>query len=142
MCEKHCDILENVLESSEVARSVAQKFMDESKVEITLSEKEALEMILGRADLSQRGYENLRNIMEKAGVHLPSYKKVMEYESKLDVGPILPIHDTRSCSCQGYKTDLHDTIQVHRHYFFNTLSHCPARVKKITEVYHGKQNFH
>ena len=81
----------------------------------TVDEKLAMEIVLGRADLSQRGYANLCSIMLDAGVQLPPWAKVMEFQKTLDVGPIDPIHsDDNSCqdSCQGYHTNLADTLQV------------------------------
>ena len=77
-----------------------------------VGEEAALELLLGRVDLSQRAYDNLRNIMAKANVFLPPYKKVMDYEKTLDVGEISPIHDARnSCLCKGFSTNFHSTLQ-------------------------------
>ena len=67
-------------------------------------------MILGKVDLSQRSYDNLREIMKASNVILPSWKDVMAYESKLNVGPVEAIH-VSSCECLGFKTELKDTLQ-------------------------------
>ena len=77
-----------------------------------MDERAALELLLGRVDLSQRAYNSLRDILSKANVRLPTYKKVMDFEKTLDVGIISPIHDhENSCLCQGYQTKFHDTLQ-------------------------------
>ena len=59
MCEKHIDIFEDMLETSEVMKDVARKYVKRRPV-IYVTEREALELLLGRVDLSQRGFNNLR----------------------------------------------------------------------------------
>ena len=48
--------------------------------------------------------------MKASNVILPSWKDVMAYESKINVGPVEGIH-VSSCECLGFKTELKDTLQ-------------------------------
>ena len=80
---------------------------------ITLTEKETAELLLGKTDLSQRGYKRLRTILLKSNVILPSYETVRKYSNNLDVGVIDFIHDKEenTCCCMDIKTSFKDTLQ-------------------------------
>ena len=111
MCEKHMDMFDEMVQSSEKIQSVARKSLKKGKPRVEVGPKEALEMILGRVDLAQRAYANLRAIMQKVNVILGPWTTVMAYESTIDVGEIKEIHVPSKCSCMGFKTNTVDTLQ-------------------------------
>ena len=111
MCEKHTDLFMDAMEVSEVMQSIARKSV-RSKNVVEVGVDVALKLLLGQVDLSQRAYNNMRDIMDSANVKLPTYKAVMEHEKTLQVGEITPIHQGEtSCECQGYATSFMDTLQ-------------------------------
>ena len=112
MCENHMDILDNIIKTSQVVSAMAKKTLKKANLHVKVDAEHATELIMGRTDLSQRAYTNLRTILKKSNVLVPDYKKVMDYESKIDVGEIKPIHDPVSeCNCMGYQTSLKETLQ-------------------------------
>ena len=50
--------------------------------------------------------------MAKSNIFLPTYKVVMEFEKKVEVGSIKPIHNEDSCKCMGYQTNVAETLQL------------------------------
>jgi len=77
-----------------------------------LSCKEIAELMMGKCELSQRSYKNLKMILGQNNVKLPSYEEVREYCKKLETGTIEKIHPAElDCKCMGYQTSLHDTLQ-------------------------------
>ena len=62
MCTKHGELFKELLDTSDILQDIARKSVENQPV-MEVSAKEALEMLLGRVDLSQRGYNNLRDIL-------------------------------------------------------------------------------
>ena len=77
-----------IVDSSEALQSEVRKILKKSTPRVEVSPKTALELILGKVDLSQRGYENLRAIFNKTNIILPTWKDVMKHEKTVDVGTI------------------------------------------------------
>ena len=73
------DVLNEVLHTSEALQSEVKKILKKSTPKVEVSPKAALELILGKVDLSQRGYENLRTIFKKTNIILPTWKDVMKH---------------------------------------------------------------
>lgn len=70
-------------------------------------------MLIGKADISQRGYGNIRTILAAKSVNIPSYKNVKTYVNELNVGNIAPIHEIESnCKCMGYFCTVTETLQT------------------------------
>lgn len=109
-CETHVDVLNEVLQSSDLIQSEMRKSLKKTNPRVEVAPKNALELILGKVDLSQRAYENLRSIFKKANIILPPWKVVMKYEATVNVGPIKQIH-VSPCDCGGFETELKDTLQ-------------------------------
>ena len=80
---------------------------------IELNCSQTAELLLGKCNLSQRGYKNLRAIMLKNLIDLATYKNVWEYCIKTEVGEITKVHkdDEGICKCMGAKTNLKETLQ-------------------------------
>ena len=82
---------------------------------IEIDRKTGLELLLGTADLSQRGCNNQRQILAKSKIKMSFYKDIMKYEETIEVGIIEAFHGddyTGYCICQGYKTDFKETLQM------------------------------
>ena len=84
-----------------------------STQEITITVKDGAELLLGKCDLSSRGYNNLKNILGGNNVVLPTYNNAITFCNNLDIGNILPMHTITddNCQCMGYKTDIKETLQ-------------------------------
>lgn len=112
LCENYMDVLDDALENSE---SYTKHFINTMKLStqpIELGNHETAEMLVGKCDLSQRGYKNLRQILLKNNVKIPSYDIVRKYIKNLNVGEINNIHgDDSSCNCMGVKTTMSETLQ-------------------------------
>ena len=79
---------------------------------ITLSNKDTAELLFGKSDLSQRGYKQLRSILLRNNVTIPTYENVRAYCNDLNVGDIDFIHSEGSnCGCMGVKTNFAETLQ-------------------------------
>ncbi|XP_066914971.1 uncharacterized protein [Clytia hemisphaerica] len=91
----------------------------------TLDEKDTAEMLIGKADISQRGYGNIRNILAAKSVKIPSYTNVKQYVNKLNVGKIVPIHheNESTCNCMGYFCTVKETLQM--------ILSCPSLYSKM-----------
>ena len=87
LCTKHGELFKELLDTSDILQDIARKSVENQPV-MEVSAKEALEMLLGRVDLSQRGYNNLRDILAKANVKLPRYQVVMDYEKSVEIGVV------------------------------------------------------
>ena len=81
----------------------------------TLNEKDTAEMLIGKADISQRGYGNIRMILAAKSVNIPSYTNVKTYVNKLNVGNIAQINESESsCKCMGYFCTVTKTLIIFR----------------------------
>ena len=80
-------MFEELLDSSELLQAMARRSLKNHTL-VVVSEKEAVEMLMGQVDLSQRGHNNLRDILNKANVQLPRYQDVMKHEETLQIGEV------------------------------------------------------
>ena len=113
MCEEYCDIVDEALEESV---SYSKHFCSKLRLStqlIEISLKDTAELLVGKADLSQRGFKRLRDILKMNSVILPTYEKVRDYFNSLDIGIIKRIShkESSSCHCMGVKTEFQDTMQ-------------------------------
>ena len=76
-----------------------------------LSHKDTAELLYGKTDLSQRGYKQLRSILLRNSITIPTYDSIRLYCNDLDVGTIDLIHSDSSCPCMGIRTSLKETLQ-------------------------------
>nr|XP_047142024.1 uncharacterized protein LOC124816524 isoform X2 [Hydra vulgaris] len=83
----------------------------DKRIEINCSQR--AELLLGKCNLSQRGYKSLRTVMSKNLIDLPTYTNVREYCLTAEVGKISKIHEDNEniCKCMGAKTNLAETLQ-------------------------------
>ncbi|XP_066925516.1 uncharacterized protein [Clytia hemisphaerica] len=107
------DVIESALELNEdYLCRIISKLNLKTKPK-TLNEKDTAEMLIGKADISQRGYGNIRTILAAKSVNIPSYKNVKTYVNELNVGNIAPIHESESnCKCMGYFCTVTETLQM------------------------------
>lgn len=113
LCETYPDLLDEALDES---NEYLKHFISRLKVStqpIELSHQDTAELLFGKTDLSQRGYKQLRSILLKNNVIIPSYDSIRDFCNKLDVGSIDFIHETDSneCACMGVNTTLLGTLQ-------------------------------
>ena len=107
------DVIESALELNEdYLCRIISKLNLKTKPKV-LNEKDTAEMLIGKADISQRGYGNIRTILAAKSVNIPSYTNVKTYVNKLNVGNIAPIHESESnCKCMGYFCTVTETLQM------------------------------
>jgi len=70
------DVIDDALEKSE---SYTKHFINTVKLStqpIELGCRETAEMLVGKCDLSQRGFKNLRQILLKNNVKIPAYNSI------------------------------------------------------------------
>ena len=108
------DTIDEVLETSD---KYLKHFISRLKVSTQPKEiscSETAEILLGRCDLSERGFKSLRVILMKNNVILPPYDKVRHYCDDLIVGEIKNIHvnSPTDCPCMGVTSNVHETLQL------------------------------
>lgn len=77
---------------------------------ISLSVHDAASLLMGKCNLSQRGYKHLRKVLYVKNIQLPTYEKVVEYVKSIDIGQIFGLEqcdDESMCA----RTKLQDTLQ-------------------------------
>lgn len=110
LCEEYQDLVdESILDVKSYTKHIVNELSAFAEVEIDLSD--AAELLMGKADLSQRGYKHLRGILKENKILLPDYQKVRHYVSDVDVGKIEPMSCENNCCCMGVKTKLKETLQ-------------------------------
>ena len=114
MCEEYPELVDNALEgSSEFLENFISK-LEISTQPIQLTERDTAELLFGKSDLSQRGYKQLRSILLRNNVIIPTYEKVRKFCNDLKVGTIEFIHtdaESTDCKCMGIKTNFLETLQ-------------------------------
>ena len=67
---------------------------------INLAVPESAELLIGRANLSQRAYKALKKSLQRSGVFLASYKATSDYIKGLDIGVVSTgCEISRECMC-------------------------------------------
>jgi len=105
------DIIDDALENSDKYLRHFIKTRTVSRQPISLSNAESAELLLGRCDLSQRGYKNLKAILKGNNVNIPPYDQLQKYCNDLDVGRIHSFNHGESCGCMGFHTSVTETLQ-------------------------------
>ena len=101
-------------EAVEASDSYLKKFIEKQKVKtmpINIDIKDSAELLIGKCDLSQRGYNRLRTLLTNNNVLLPTYNKVRDFCTNLTVGEINKTDCQETCKCMGVKTNLEGTLQ-------------------------------
>lgn len=110
--EKYPGIVDDALEHTDNYLSHLVKNFKIRTCPNQLDCKETAELIMGKCELSQRSYKNLKLLFALKNIKIPSYEDVREYCNRLDTGKIENIHkDITRCKCMGYQTNLRDTLQ-------------------------------
>ena len=78
---------------------------------MTLSYHDTANIFLGKADLSQRGYKELRTKLAENNVVLPICDKLQYYRKNMKVGVITEVLYSPDCDCMGVTTKLWYTLQ-------------------------------
>ena len=76
---------------------------------ITINEHDAASLLMGKCNMSQRSYKNLKKILKAQNAFLPRYEKVKIYIQNLDVG-MLHCENNHS-NCMSVQSDLENTLQ-------------------------------
>jgi len=110
------------------------------RASIKLSEAESAELLLGRAQLSQRAYKALKKSLKKKKVYLASYKKTMQFVDQLKIGSISgSCGDRDQCMCA--LTDFSETIKLifSRAELYQEMRFpSPEQQKRVLEQLHSK----
>jgi len=92
---------------------------------VTLNCKDTAKIMMGKHEMSQRSYKELRNSLKDNNVTLPSYEDLKLYCKNLDVGVINPLHENEeSCPCMGYGCTVLESL--------NYIFKCAEYTDKLT----------
>ena len=116
----HPDVLEKGLFSNQEYVKHLCSEMKVSTQPIEINEHDAAPLFIGKCNLSQRAYKNLKRILKEQNVNLPSYDNVRLYLNDLSVGNLHREPNHNSCMC--VRAEVHDTLQL----FIDSalFSHC------------------
>ncbi|XP_066917770.1 uncharacterized protein [Clytia hemisphaerica] len=115
VCDHYFDtIVESAIQS--LSENNLKKFIKTLKVvkkPVTLESKETARIMMGKYDMSQRAFKELRATLKSCNVTLPSYDDLREYCKNLEVGNIFPLHGSNEseCQCMGYGCTVKDTLE-------------------------------
>ena len=82
------------MENKDFKKQISKAIL-KNPASIEISDKEGAALLLDRADLSQRGYKNVKKILKQQNVQLPSYKSVKAFMKELPVGSL----ERSFCNC-------------------------------------------
>ena len=106
------NIIDGAIDDNENYFTHVVKQLKVSRKPMSLGCKDTAEIMMGRCELSQRSYKQLKKILFANNVKIPSYDALRNYCTSIDVGRITAIHHgTTDCKCMGYKSDLKETLQ-------------------------------
>ena len=105
------DVVDEALESNLDYSSHVVKNLKVKRAPISVSSAEAASILMGKCNMSQRGYKNLKKILSNNNIMLPSYDVVRGFCSNIDVGEIKRIHESAECNCMGYQTNVSSILQ-------------------------------
>ena len=88
LLENHYDIVKESIIQSEDFKNRIAKVVHKNLQTKELDTKAAASLILYKADLSQRGYINVKSILKKQNIILPTYDSVQMFLKNLDIGKI------------------------------------------------------
>ena len=108
------DVIDEVIDESTENVKHFIETLKVSKHPIEISSSVTAELLLGRCDLSQRGYKSLRTILEKNNVKIPRYENVRGYCNELVVGEVKNMHSNNEkyCPCMGITCNVFETLQL------------------------------
>ena len=96
--ENHYDLVEESIIDNDTFKTKISKVVSKNPPKNTeISERNGASLILDRADLSQRGYKNMKKTLKKQSVVLPSYENVQKFLKTLNVGII----ERKFCHCEN-----------------------------------------
>uniref|UniRef100_A0A7M6DRA3 Uncharacterized protein n=1 Tax=Clytia hemisphaerica TaxID=252671 RepID=A0A7M6DRA3_9CNID len=117
------DVLDEALNESNYAHQ-AKKLLKVKSLPKKLTIPEAAYLLMGKRNMTQRTYKNLKKVFNKSGVNLPNYPDLKGYCNNLDAGEILKLHrDDDNCSCMGYGCTVRCTLEMifKTDYFYRRL---------------------
>lgn len=118
------EVLDEALCESNYAEH-ARKLLKVKSLPKNLSVPEAAYLLMGKRNMSQRAYKNVKKILKKSDIHIPKYPELKDYCKNLYVGDIYKLHDdTDSCNCMGYGCTVTCTLTMifKTIYFYGQLS--------------------
>ena len=110
MCENYPEILDDGIEESP---SYMQHLVEKLKITtqpVFVSEHDAASLLMGKCNLSQRAYKNLRKVLQSRNVNLPRYETVVAYIKNINTGKVIKVDD-QCDNCMCASTSLQDTLQ-------------------------------
>ena len=110
LCDKYPAIIDDAIDSSPAyLQHIIEKLKTTNAQSISISEHESASILMGKCNMSQRAYKNLKKILKAQNVFIPRYEKVTSYIQDLDVGMLH--RETNHSNCMCVRSDLKDTIQ-------------------------------
>ena len=104
-----------------------KKFIKRLKVSNRPTEldcKETAKIMMGKYDMSQRAFKELRTTLKSCNVKLPKYEDLKSYCKNLNIGRIFSLHDSSGCKCMGYGCEIKETLEL--------IFSCKEYVEKMT----------
>ena len=98
---------DGILESSTYVNHLV-KHLEANPPSVVINSHDAAVLFMGKCNLSQRSYKNLKKILKQQHVELPRYEEVILYIKNLDVGKLYREDSHLNCMC--VRSDMQDTL--------------------------------
>lgn len=112
--EEFFDVINNAIDktSDESMRKLFRKLKVVQRP-VSLSCQETARIMMGKNEMSQRAYIELRESLKHNNINIPPYVELKSYCKRLDVGNIMPLHHSNddSCQCMGFGSTARETLQ-------------------------------
>ena len=109
LCDKYPDVMDEGITESKSYTSHIANILKVQTVPVSLGEHDTAALLMGKCNLSQRSYKNLKKILKTKSVMLPRYDSIMSYIKDLDVGKLDRQLNHEGCMCVS--TTIKDTLQ-------------------------------
>ena len=110
LIENELELIESAIDDHDDFKQKLGKKILKNPPKTKIKAVDAAELIMSRSDLSQRGYKNIKRILQAQNVDLPSYDKVQSFIKGLDLGKVTrsycdcPEDQCLSCGCDVKST--------------------------------------
>ena len=102
-------VLEGVLEDDTMMKKISS---GGNRIPISLDTKDSAILLMNWTSLTQREYNNMKEVLKHHNVHLASYDNVSKYLKNLDVGDVSMKLCECNDDCMSATCDLIDTVKM------------------------------
>lgn len=107
-------LLEEVIVEDDMFSGKLINSINKEKARKDFNNKDCAELLMGRCNLSQRSYKNLKNLLKRQNVFLVDYTNAREFVNNLDVGKFNKEH-TKKCDvedCMFVSSSILETLKL------------------------------